>query len=144
MPAKAEVIWKGDEVFVRLRNTAWNNLRLAAVFLKGQVKRKLSGGRSGRVYRVPGTKTLYTASAPGEAPASRTGTLRNAVQFQVNKADMEALVGPRALGGNSNTPEGYPFWLEFGTKKMSPRPYMRPAFEESKGDLIRIMKEGWE
>ena len=37
----------------------------------------LSGRRSGRRYHVPGTRQLYTASAPGEAPAVRTGNFRN-------------------------------------------------------------------
>ena len=36
----------------------------------------LSGKRSGRVYRKPYTKSHYTASAPGEPPARRTGNLR--------------------------------------------------------------------
>ena len=36
----------------------------------------LRGKRSGRVYRKPHTKSHYTASAPGEPPARRTGNLR--------------------------------------------------------------------
>lgn len=36
----------------------------------------LSGQRSGRRYRVPHSRRMYTASAQGEAPANRTGNLR--------------------------------------------------------------------
>ena len=36
----------------------------------------LRGQRHGRRYRVPGTKRYYTASAPGEPPAVRTGAFR--------------------------------------------------------------------
>lgn len=36
----------------------------------------LSGPRSGRVYTRPGGFGTYQASAPGEAPAERTGALR--------------------------------------------------------------------
>lgn len=36
----------------------------------------LKGQRSGRVYRKPYSKATYTASAPGEPPARRTGNLR--------------------------------------------------------------------
>lgn len=36
----------------------------------------LTGPRTGRWYRVPGTNRMYQASAPGEAPATRTGALR--------------------------------------------------------------------
>lgn len=139
---KPKFTWKGDSVIVSLTNTSLDNLQFAAVFLKGAIKEKLTGDRSGRVYRVPGTKTLYTASAPGEPPASRTGTLRNAITFSVNKAKVEALVGPRLLGADPQ--KQYPVWLEFGTKKMSPRPFMAPALEESKNTLIKILKQGWD
>ena len=36
----------------------------------------LKGKRSGRKYRKPNSKRRYTASAPGEPPARRTGALR--------------------------------------------------------------------
>ena len=36
----------------------------------------LKGQRSGKVYRKPFSKATYTASAPGEPPARRTGNLR--------------------------------------------------------------------
>lgn len=36
----------------------------------------LSGTRSGRSYKIPGTGRYYTASAPGEPPAVRTGAYR--------------------------------------------------------------------
>ena len=48
---------------------AANELRNASLLV-------LRGKRSGRVYRVPNTKRHYTASAPGEAPAVRTGVFR--------------------------------------------------------------------
>jgi hypothetical protein len=48
---------------------ASNELRNAALFV-------LRGQRSGRRYRIPGSSVDYTASAPGEAPANRTGLFR--------------------------------------------------------------------
>ena len=36
----------------------------------------LKGQRSGRVYKKPHSKATYTASAPGEPPARRSGALR--------------------------------------------------------------------
>ena len=48
---------------------ASNELRNAALLV-------LRGQRGGRRYRVPGTKRYYTASAPGEPPAVRTGAFR--------------------------------------------------------------------
>ncbi len=139
---KPKVIWKGESVMASLRGTSLQNLREASIFLKGAVKETLSGNRSGRVYRVPGTRRNYTASAPGEAPASRTGTLRNAISHAVNKAKLTAVVGPRLLGSDPN--KQYPLWLEFGTKKMAPRPYMVPTIQRNKDTVIQIMKDGWD
>ncbi len=138
---KPKVIWKGETVMASLRSTSLLNLSEASIFLKGKIKETLTGNRSGLVYRVPGTKKNYTASAPGEAPASRTGTLRNAISHAVNKAKLTAVVGPRLLGKNPD--KQYPFWLEFGTKKMAPRPYMAPTIQRHKGTVVQIMKEGW-
>ena len=138
---KPRVIWKGESVMASLRGTSVQNLREASIFLKGAIKETLTGNRSGRVYRVPGTKRNYTASAPGEAPASRTGTLRNAISRAVNKAKLTAVVGPRLLGKNPD--KQYPLWLEFGTKKMAPRPFMAPTIQRHKDTVIQIMKEGW-
>ena len=67
---------------------------LAALELRNSAPTVLRGERSGRRYKVPGTyrrqraKTdgkmkngrYYTASAPGEPPAIRTGTFRNSWQ----------------------------------------------------------------
>ena len=44
----------------------------------------LKGQRSGRVYRKPFSRATYTASAPGESPARRTGNLRMHWNGQVN------------------------------------------------------------
>lgn len=78
----------------------------------------LSGSRGGRSYRVPGTRAYYTASAPGEPPAVRTGAFRLSWQ-------------PRTFSGGttflSRIETGYEVadWLENGTPggQMAPRPH---------------------
>ena len=146
MASKFKMSWQGDKVMLDLSAIAEKNVGFGAIYLKGKIKEKLSGNRSGRVYRVPGTKTLYTASAPGEPPASRLGTLRNSIisRFNKNLSDtIEARVGPKPLGPTSATPGGYPFWLEFGTKTMQPRPFMLPVFNEEAGAVGVILRKGW-
>lgn len=138
---KPKVIWKGASVMASLRGTSLQNLSEASIFLKDAVQETLTGNRSGRVYRVPATKQKYTASAPGEPPAVRLGDLKRAISHKVNKAKLTAIVGPRLIGQDPK--KQYPVWLEFGTKKMSPRPYMKPTFDKSKDTVIQIMKEGW-
>lgn len=93
---------------------------------------KLTGSRTGRTYIVPGTSVTYTASAPGEAPASRTGRLRQSVAFVINtKGDTVEYV----LG----SPLEYAMFLEFGTYKMAPRPSLVPVFAENQKEVKRIV-----
>lgn len=48
----------------------------ASVEIRNKALDVLSGERSGKKHRVPTTGEFYTASAPGEAPAARTGLFR--------------------------------------------------------------------
>ena len=89
-----------------------------------------SGPKSGKQYprRKGGTK-MHTASAPGEAPASDTGVLKSHIVAEVDKNTLTGIVESRAK---------YSHFLEFGTRKMKPRPFMFPAFEENKPKIRRL------
>lgn len=109
------------------------NLLAAAMAWHGGIQKELTGSRSGRVYRVPGTKRKYTASAPGQAPARRTGRLAQAMKFQVK--DNEGLVGIDAsyskVGKTRVRVADYATMLEKGTSKMKARPYIEPAYQKN-------------
>lgn len=108
---------------------AANELRNSALVV-------LRGQRSGRVYRVPGTKKYYTASAPGEPPAVRTGIYRNSWQ-------------PRTFFfGNSyisriESDVPYADWLENGTPggQMAPRPHHDRIATHAEPKIYRIYNE---
>ena len=80
----------------------------------------LKGQRGGKVYRKPYTKNAtYTASAPGEPPARRTGNLRMHWNGEVKNG---------AASGNGmkvivalESQESYAGYLENGTSKMAPK-----------------------
>ena len=94
----------------------------------------LSGDRTGRVYRVPGTKrALYTASAPGEAPASATGRLRQSIRImpRVRRRDVQCRVGSELE---------YALYLEYGTETMQPRPHLEPSFRSVKRQMVGILR----
>lgn len=139
------------EVAEQIQRGSQANLKAAAIVWHGSIIKTLQGQRSGYTYPVPGTgrvvnaeKTLpngrtfyfrklegaryYTASAPGEAPASRTGDLRTSYRFQVK--DNYAEVG---------SPLDYALWLEKGTSEMAPRPHIWPAFEAVKTRIESIL-----
>lgn len=82
----------------------------------------LDPNKTGRIYRWHGTK--HQASAAGEAPANRSGTLLNSIQAKTN--------GTTIVFG-ADAP--YAKYLEMGTKnedgtnKMAARPYLEPSIE---------------
>lgn len=98
----------------------------------------LNGKRSGRTYRKPGGGT-YVASAPGESPARRLGPLRLNWTGRV--------VGAAAGGGTtsivaelqSSTP--YAGYLEYGTSRIAPRPYVDKITQKALPSIISIYSE---
>ena len=102
---------------------ASNELRNAALEVLG-------GGRSGRTYRKPGGGT-YQASAPGEPPAARTGTLRNSWR--------------PTDSGNGISPcieSSVPYtWLDTGKGRIAARPYVEPIKELALPLIEAIYKE---
>ena len=115
---------------------------LAANELRNASLDVLRGQRNGRRYRVPGTKTYYTASAPGEPPAVRTGMFRLSWQpntriegdLYVSSAESKIQVGTQRkyLLGQL---------LEEGTERMAPRPYQDRILEQAEGKIVRIYSE---
>lgn len=103
----------------------------AAEWHKGVVK-ILRGTRSGRFYKVPGTQRMYQASAPGEPPASRLGDLRTSYKFIVKRS--EALIG---------SPLHYARSLEYGTRKMAPRPHLKKAYMHNRQAIIGHLTGTW-
>jgi HK97 gp10 family phage protein len=97
---------------------------------------KLASPGKGRWYRVPGTKRRYQASEPGDPPAIRTGVLRKTLHYAIAETDgeMEGMVG---------SSQKYAPMLEFGTSTMSPRPWLRPSFEEAGVSVKAIMSTRW-
>ncbi len=72
-------------------------------------------------------------SLPGNPPAVDTGTLRRSITYQV---DENNLVG--YVGSVINDPP-YGAYLEYGTSRMKPRPWLKPATEKSMETIKKIM-----
>lgn len=99
----------------------------------------LKGQRSGRVYRKPHSKATYTASAPGEPPARRTGDLRMHWNGQVKSEG--ASNGGVAIIAELESQESYAGYLENGTSKMAARPFSDKIKEEAMPEIQRIYSE---
>lgn len=76
------------------------------------------------------------ASAPGATPKSKTGRLERSIAVVLRRAkNTTALVGTDLLHGR---------FLELGTGKMEPRPWLLPAFEEAQGKVWGGLKAEFE
>lgn len=130
---------------------------LAANELHTAALQVLRGQRHGRRYKVPGTYRrqrdkvdgkmkngrYYTASAPGEPPAVRTGIFRMSWQPSARvvmgsyisriESDVKTDNGKYVLGE----------LLEDGTPTMEPRPYQDAILEKAKGPILRIYNKSY-
>jgi hypothetical protein len=101
-----------------------------ALIVDTDIKTRIQRGpKSGKVRRR-GSIT-HQASAPGEAPATDTGTLVSSVVFEQTKR-LEATVASRLA---------YAYYLEFGTQRIRPRPAWVPAVEKARPDFVRKVAE---
>ena len=125
-----------NEVVRAIESTATKRMLEAVNAVRGQTLDTLSGSRSGRTYRVPGSRRTYTASAPGEPPASRLGELRQSVKTALKTEG-------RKIIGMVGTDKEYGKVLEFGSKFMAARPWLRISFEKALPKVKSILSRKW-
>jgi hypothetical protein len=105
--------------------------------LRNSALRVLRGTRTGKTYRMPNSKATYTASAPGESPANRTGAFRLSwgthVHVEKSGAGFLAIAAIESKEVAGSHPLGE--ILEHGTKRMKPRPYKQKVID---GALAKI------
>lgn len=96
--------------------------------LRSEVYDTLERSKVGRGVFWPGNRV--PSSVPGDAPARQTGRLQEsiAVTKRATPTELAAQVGPRPRAFQGQPP--YPVFLEFGTRKMAPRPFMRPSINQ--------------
>lgn len=124
-------------VELRIAGEARSRVERAAELVRGEALQLMSGRKSGRRYRVPGTRGVwYTASAPGEAPAVPTGRLKGSVTREVR-------VTPEETVGLVGTALQYGAELEFGNRRVRPRPWLSPAFRNMRGRISDTLGGRW-
>lgn len=86
------------------------------------------------------SKTYYTnnktighnPSLPYNPPAPDTGNLRESIRYEVRKENKEVY---GIIGSTQKDPD-YARYTEYGTSKMEPRPWLKPAMRKN-NDFIR-------
>lgn len=112
-----------------IRPKASQVVRATAHGIEGDIKNAMRSPKSGRVYRRGGRS--HQASAPGEAPAVDMGQLINSIQV-TNVSELTSVIG-------TNVRHAIP--LEFGSRKMAPRPIWRPTVEKWRQPFIDAMRQ---
>ncbi len=125
-----------EEVTRAIDDAASKRMLEAVNEVRNTALETLSGNRSGRTYKVPGTGRTYTASSPGEPPAQVTGRLRQSIKTAVGGEGKEVV-------GIVGTDLDYGKYVEFGTRKMAARPWLRASFEKAIPRIKQILGERW-
>ena len=106
-----------------------NVLRGGGQLIRGEAIRSIqTGPKSGRTYEKYNPRRTHKASAQGQAPASDTGNLVSQIMSVADGKN--TLVESRAE---------YSKFLEFGTSKMLPRPFLFPASEKSTKKIVQVL-----
>lgn len=86
----------------------------------------------GVTYEKTDPKRTHTASLPGFAPNSDTGTLVNSIQVEPKPLATAMLIGTNLKYGKN---------LEFGTRAIRPRPWLVPALESNRAQIENMIKK---
>lgn len=102
-------------------------LNVRAEALRSEIYNVLEQSQHGRGIKYPGLPRR--SSAPGDPPARQSGRLQEsiAVLSRATPTRLEARVGPRPQSFTRTAP--YPVFLEFGTRAMAPRPFVRRGLQ---------------
>ena len=133
------LIWHGKKVTKAIHADARAKVLKAILLMEADVKMSMrKGGRTesgvlegkGKNRKDPMTgkkaKRIGSyVSKPGEPPRVQSTTLRRSIFH-----DMHSFLPIGIVGVGKEAPYGK--WLEFGTRRMKPRPFMRPS-------ILRIM-----
>lgn len=122
----------------KARAAAERAIKAGAALLVAEVGATLAAGNPGRGRVYKRGNVSHQASAPGDAPASDTGNLRQSITAEIRDGGLSARVGP-ALGDDPN----YAVFLEYGTRKMAARPFLRPTAARVKEQLGETMRKAF-
>ncbi len=129
MGFKIDIAGIGKKVFTQVENQLPERAFRASMVLKNSSLEVLRGARSGRRYGN------HVASAPGEPPAVRSGTLRGSwrpIQF-----------GARHQSPAIESGVSYAGYMENGTPggMIAPRPFADKIVQRSQGEVEAIYAE---
>ena len=120
MVQRARLVWKGPQFTAQLKEAVQEGMEKSARKLRDLCRDAVS-------------KPYPPASTPGEPPHLRTGTGRSSIMHADSPRKQESYVFV--------TDEGrHMIFLENGTARIAPRPWLKPTFAKNKKRLRAIME----
>ncbi len=136
--------WYGDVAGRRLESAAAAAIQRAGLLLMTRA-RLLASVPAKRIRRRRGRGTSagprgsqytqFVASRPGQPPALRTGFGRRNIDMEFLAARLVARIGARR---NAD----YMSYLEVGTRRIAPRPWLKPAIDQTRGAIMSLLETG--
>lgn len=117
------------QVTARARREIAKEVERAAESIVQRAQADMAQPKHGRIYRRPGGR-LHQASAPGESPAIDYGRLVRSFSIRKVGELLREIVVPQPG-----------FWLEFGTRRMAARPFLRPSVEAERPRFFANIRE---
>lgn len=143
---QSKLTWQGEVATKLVLDAGWDGIRRATVFFwntlqtsvlnipnpgeRRRRKRNTRAGAKGSSYT-----TYPHSSRPGEPPRKRTGFLAGNVVYELDQAKLASRVGVlrNAI---------YGAYLELGTRKMRPRPWLFATLRKILPQLKAIAESG--
>lgn len=127
---KGKRISKSREVLGKYDKQLKQIIAVGGQMVMNEAKQSIhSHGSSGRTYEKYNPRRTHTASSSGNPPNTDTGYLASNIYLEVDTDGLGADVESRAE---------YSEFLEFGTSKMLPRPFLQPALEANRRKIIQM------
>lgn len=117
---KAEFRWQGGSAPWVVRSAIADAMERGAIHVKRTMRRLIS------IQGPPRSK-------PNDPPHKDSGDLYKHIGYVINRQTLTAQIGP------GPDEEHYGHYLEFGTTKMEPRPFMMRALQEEGKKLMNII-----
>ncbi len=127
---QVETHWSGDDFVEKVNAQVQQNLKKAGFFGVNELKKALNRGQPTK--KVGGRLIGLAPSLPGEYPKKVTGKFQRSIVF-ITQGDV------LTIGSNL---DGYPKFLNYGTRKMAARPWMSLFFNSNVDFISNIILTG--
>ena len=138
--------WYGKEVFKIATKVSVDAMDAAGAIVQRYVKEHFT--RQGTYQKYGrGKNRSHWSGAPGEPPAIDLGNLRASISHNVETKN-EQITGKvfpaidyLAAKATSGTDVEYGYYLEYGTSRIKPRPFLRPALNACRNKIKSIFQK---